>query len=39
MRNASDTVFTFESDIGVSRVILSGAADQVEKILKAYYSR
>ncbi|MBE6016777.1 MAG: MerR family transcriptional regulator [Lachnospiraceae bacterium] len=39
MRNASDTVFTFESDKGVSRVILSGAADQVEKILKAYYSR
>ena len=39
MNHASDTVFTFDSDKGVSRVILSGAADQVEKILKAYYSR
>ena len=39
MKHASDTVFTFDTDKGVSRVILSGAADQVEKILRAYYSR
>lgn len=37
MSEASDSVFTYEWDKGQSRVILSGAADQVANILKAYY--
>ena len=39
MNDASDTMFTFDWDKGQCRIILSGAADQVEKIMKAYYGR
>ena len=38
MNDASDTVFTFDWAGGMSRVILSGAADQVAELLKAYYA-
>ena len=38
MREASGVSFSFEWDNGMSRVILSGAAHEVEKIMKAYYS-
>jgi hypothetical protein len=38
MKDVSDTVFFFGNDSGVCRVILSGAEDQVAKIMKAYYS-
>ena len=37
MQSASDVVFNYEGSVGRSRVILSGAADEVEKIMKAYY--
>ena len=37
METASDVVFNFDWDNGHSRVILSGAEDQVAKIVKAYY--
>ena len=36
MQEASDTVFCFDWDNGAARVILSGAADQVAEIMKAY---
>ena len=36
MKEAEDTKFTFDTDKGVCRVILSGAADQVSRIMKAY---
>ena len=38
MENVTDTIFTFDSDKGVCRVIISGAEDQVAKIMKAYYA-
>ena len=37
MNNASDVVFTYDWNKGNSRVILSGAEDQIAKMLKAYY--
>ena len=37
MNDASDVVFNYGWDNGVSRVILSGAADSVAEILQAYY--
>ena len=37
MNEAEDTVFTFDRDKGTCRVILSGAEDQVARIMKAYY--
>ena len=37
MNDASDTQFTFDWDCGMCRVILSGAEDQVARMLKAYY--
>jgi len=36
MNEVRDVVFTFDWDGGACRVILSGAADQVEKLLAAY---
>ena len=39
MQSASDTVFCFDRDNGVCRVILSGAADQVARIMAAYHDR
>lgn len=39
MKDAHDVVFTFDRDGGVSRAILSGAKDQVLKIVNAYESR
>ena len=37
MNEAEDVVFTFDWDKGMCRVILSGAAEQIEKIMKAYH--
>ena len=37
MMQASDTVFTYNRDRGVSRVILTGPEDQVAEILRDYY--
>ena len=37
MNDAEDTMFTFDWDSGMCRIILSGAEDQVAKMLKAYY--
>ena len=37
MNDAEDTVFTFDWDSGMCRIILSGAEDQVAKMLMAYY--
>ena len=39
MKNASDTVFTYDWSKGCCRVILSGAEDQIAAILKAYYDQ
>ena len=39
MNNASDVVFTYDWNKGNSRVILSGAEDQIAKMLKAYYDQ
>ena len=38
LQKASDLSFSYGWDKGFARVILTGAADAVEKILKAYYS-
>lgn len=38
MEGASDTVFTFDLGKGSCRVILSGDADSVARISKAYYA-
>ncbi len=38
MEHASDTLFNYGWDSGFCRVILSGAADSVGDILKAYYA-
>ena len=37
MESAKDVVFSFDWDKGCSRVIVSGAEDQVMQILKKYY--
>ena len=37
MQEVSDLRFSYGWDKGFARVILTGAADAVEKILKAYY--
>ena len=39
MKRASDVVFTFDREGGMCRVILSGAEDQVFRILKEYEER
>ena len=38
MKTAADTTFTFDWDNKLGRVILSGAEDQVMKILDAYHA-
>lgn len=38
MEAAANTVFTFDQDNGISRVILSGNADEVGRIMAAYNS-
>ncbi len=37
MARASDAVFTYHRDRGMSRVILTGPEDQVAEILREYY--
>ena len=37
MNEAEDVSFTFDTDKGVCRVILSGEAEQVAKIMQAYF--
>ncbi len=39
MQEAQDALFNFEGNLGRSRVILSGAAEEVERIMKAFYER
>lgn len=39
MERVSDTLFSFDWSKGFCRVILSGAEDQVAKIMQSYYAR
>ena len=39
MQDAQDALFNFEGNLGHSRVILSGSAEDVERIMKAFYER
>ena len=39
MEKVADVTFSFGWDSGMGRIILTGAEDQVAKIMKAYYER